>query len=260
MSEETDIWGNPIPICRQKKPNVPYQECDCPVHDWVAKLLDIDSIRVNGYKSSKTREHDKAVKLLVPSKVTSNEKRALIRAGGTLSHGPGIITTPKPVPASYQARKKYKRVRPNGEYIYEMGNPKPVDFIPTEDWDDGHSDSALARIDNTTVPDLVWNPSLYTWVDSDGQPFERIMDPATGQDRLVYRKNGAAITRSVASLSPESLEAVVHDMWEEMRELVRLSDEKDEAELIANIKKAHAQWTQDQINQITEIVEGAYDE
>ena len=250
MSEETDIWGNPIPICRQKKPNVPYQECDCPVHDWVAKLLDIDSIRVNGYKSSKTREHDKAVKLLVPSKVTPKEKRALIRAAGNTARVP-IITAPKPVPASYQARKTYKRVRPNGEYIYEMGNPKPVDFIPTEDWDDGHSDSALARIDNTTVPDLVWNPSLYTWVDSDGQPFERIMDPATGHDRLVYRKNGAAITRSVASLSPESLEAVVRDMWEEMREIVRLSEEADEAKLVAEIKKMHAQWQQGR---------GAYDE
>jgi hypothetical protein len=39
--------------CRSN--NIPYVQCDCPVHDRVAELLDIDSTRVDGYKSTKSR-------------------------------------------------------------------------------------------------------------------------------------------------------------------------------------------------------------
>ena len=52
MIGEVDLWGNPIPPCRRLV-QVPFIECDCPVHDEVAKLLNIPSARKNGWRPPK---------------------------------------------------------------------------------------------------------------------------------------------------------------------------------------------------------------
>ena len=159
--DELDLWGKPIPEC-QKSNRVPYVQCDCPVHDFVAELLGIRSTRKEGYDPHKpvslgwaaehaekteqivlkALEEEAALKYLLPSTVkgadgsrgpdgyrpytTGSTGPSQYVRGAT---GPGLVpksgaTGPAPL-GYYRGEPIYtERDEYDGlDYVYEFGNP-----------------------------------------------------------------------------------------------------------------------------------------
>lgn len=175
-----------IEICRSLRPGAPYVECDCYVHDFVAELLDIDSVRVNGYKSTKSRGF--TVTDAEGRPITDpRERQAAIESvlGESLDH---LDQTSKQIKLIDDRlfRLKQQTTEQIGETVevYEFGKAEPVGVV-------------------YSLPP--------TRIDGGEFSVEGGVGEAT---KLVYKRNGRTVARRMPS--SENLNEVVEDMVREM--------------------------------------------
>jgi hypothetical protein len=203
--------------CISRKPGEPYVQCDCYAHDFVAELLNVDSTRANGYKSTKSRGLSVVD---ANGKAITDPRKRQAAIEQAFAHPPRPRKPKEPIAGQPTIDLTEARLRP------ELPQPEdsdwdllPVARKPNLDLEvaeyyerAGYGVEKIYELGKAEPVDVIYE--LPPYLVAAGGEFS-IHGQANEATQLLYKRNGRAVRRLLPT-DPDRFEQVARDMIKEM--------------------------------------------